>query len=794
MAEEDQEVLAELDNIVDDQAPKATQEKRPKKASSKEQEMNMKIVQIVDETISDGYIYSGAERQTQQAEAWRRYFRSPYGTEEEGYSEYVSDLIQTKVNQTRAFITDQYFRGSESIVKFKPKTVNDVKEAELATEWANDWFRSKLDGHSIIDQTVFNQSLLKMSPVRVYLKKTRHNEPVVFKFEGKPEVLADKLAAFLVANEETTSEEPYEVIEEVMDDGKSVYACYKWKHEDIVDCYPEIEVISPENFFISRQAESLESAKVVAKISNQFLGDVKELFPDAHLINGFNQKDKMKFWEELQSDYQTWYSETTWFAKWHYDSLQYFEQYDNQNDDSAGLGTKELFIVDAEIYLDLEDTGDKRLYQVIKAGNHLLHLEEISERSFLCGSLMPTANRWIGIGDWDMLQYEMREITTLTRAMTDAAAQAAHPNLAFDPGVYEADDIINRGPDTVIRVIEGALPQQGVTPLEVIQLPGPDPTVQATVEHFLKQSEDISGVGVGIQGASAEDISDMRLDKEAAGTMQRQSTQLLNYKARNYANFISKVITKGLNTAIKGGASAKLLQIQDKWVELDPKGWSPRSDYVLGIDVGVNGPEEALKKAKGVMTALGLLQGQPDPQTGQVLGITAELMPTAGFEVGKLILEAHGAKDMVHKVLLDPGVKEEPQVAAAIEAEVNKVKEAMQQQLASMEEDIREQMKLELQTEVEQAKVALDERKVVLDERKQDYVEDEAAFKIAISDDAEERREDADSYKTATDERRLDIEEKKVDNAKDAKDRELDLQERVHKESTELKTTSVVSP
>ena len=115
---EDKEVLDELDNIVENQAPEAGKLKKPKKASTKELEKHLRIAHIVDETISDGCIYSGAERQTQQAEAWRRYFKSPYGNEEEGYSEYVSDMLQTKVHQTRAFITEQYYRQSSPIVKF----------------------------------------------------------------------------------------------------------------------------------------------------------------------------------------------------------------------------------------------------------------------------------------------------------------------------------------------------------------------------------------------------------------------------------------------------------------------------------------------------------------------------------------------------------------------------------------------------------------------------------------------------------------------------------------------------
>ena len=794
MAEEDKDVLGELDQIVENQAPKADRKAKPKKASSKEQEKNQMIVNVVDETISDGYIYSGAERQTQQAEAWRRYYRAPYGNEEEGYSEYVTDLLQTKVNQTRAFITEQYHRNVAPIVKFRPKNANDVEEAEAATEYVNDLFRNRCNGEHFIDQTIFNAALLKMCPVRIYMHKERKAEVVEFKFEGKPSELADKLAAFLVANEDATAEEPYEVIEDVMEDGKRIYACYKWKVENIVECYPKLEIISPENFFISRQAESLESAKVAAKISNQFLGDIKENFPNAHLLNGFNQKDAMSFWEELQSDYQTWYSETTWFAKWSYDSLQYFEQYDNQNDDSAGLGTKELFVVDAEIYLDLDNTGEKKLYQVIKAGNYLLHLEEISERSFLCGTLIPTGNKWIGLGLWDTMQYELREDTNLARAMTDAAAQAAHPNIAFDPGVYETDDVINRGPDTVIRVIEGAIPQQGVTPLEVIKLPGPDPTVQATLQHFRANTDDISGVGVGLQGASAEDISDTRLDKEAAGALQKQSTQLLNYYARNYANFLCDVQVKLLNTAIKGGATTSLLQIQDKWMEMDPKGWLPRSDYVLDVDVGVNDAAEKLKKAQGVMQTLGLLQGQPDPETGQTLGITAELLPTAGYEVGKMMLEAFGAKDMIPKILLEVPLKEDPQISALIESEVGKAVAGMQQQMQQMEQGLRDQIKLELQTEEKQAQIALEDRKVQLEERKQDHTEEEAAYKVAISDDAEDRREDESAYGSATEDRKLDIEERKVEADIRHKERELDLQELVESKAAESKATAVVSP
>ena len=796
MAEEiDDDVYAELDSIVEE-GNTESKPRKSKKASSKEQEKNTWIAQTVDETISDGYIYSGAERQTQQAEAWRRYFRSEYGNEEQGYSGWVSDLIQTKVNQVRAFVTEQYFRNSSPVVKFMASSDTEKDDADNATDYVNYLFRHKLDGHAIIDQTVMNAALLKMCPVRVYIKEKRSNEDIIFKFEGNKEDFTETLAAFMVANEKETEEEPYFVEESIDDDTGTVYICYKWKTYDVVERYPYVDVISPENFFISRQAESLESAKVTAVISNQRLSDLMEMYPDAPMLNGYKntKKDKMAFWEELQSDYQTWYSETTWFAKWSHDSLQYFEQYDNQNDDSAGLGTKELFVVDAEIYLDPDDTGHAELCHVIKAGNNILYKEIISERSFVCGSLIPTANRWLGIGLWDILEQEAREETALTRAMTDAAVQAAHPNIAFDPGVYEADDVYNRGPDTVIRVIEGGIPQQGIAPIEVIKLPGPDPTVQASIEHFRQRAEEACGSGVGIQGADAQEISDMRLDKEAAAGMQKQSTQFLNFMARNYADFLCKVMVKILHTAIKGGASPALMKIKDDYKTISPQGLKPFELFVLDVDIGVNEAAEKLNKAVGIMQAVGMLQGQPDPQTGQPIGVTAELLPTAGYEIGKLILEAHGAKDLVDSIFLKPDTVEDPQVQAAIKKAVGEIQAQHQAQIAQLQQQITEQVKLELQTAQKQAEVELKAREMDLKERDQDFKEDEAAFKVATGDVAEERREDADATKLAIADNQNDTARYKIDTDADLKREELELLKKQAAESEEKKTTGVVSP
>ena len=378
--------------------------------------------------------------------------------------------------------------------------------------------------------------------------------------------------------------------------------------------------------------------------------------------------------------------------------------------------------------------------------------------------------------------------------MTDAAVQAAHPNIAFDPGVYEADDVYNRGPDSVIRVVEGGVPQQGVAPLEVVKLPGPDPSVQASIQHFRGRAEEISGSGQGIQGADASEISDMRLDKAAAQAQMKQSTQFLNFMARNYANFACQMMVKILHTAIKGGATPALMPIKDSFKELDPQGLKPREMFVLDVDIGVNEAAEKLNKATGILQAVGILTGQPDPQTGEVLGVEAELLPTAGYELGKLLLEAHGAKDLVDRVFLKPETMEDPQVQAAIQSAVQGVTQQFQQQMEGMAEQIRQQVMLELQTAEKQAEVAIKDREVALKERQQDLSEDKAAYELAVKDVAEERREDADAYKEAAASETNKIARLKVENEYELKLRELETQERLADKAAETKTSNIVSP
>ena len=779
------EVTDEILSVTDPK-PKRTRGKNKYDAK-----VNEKLTMAVDAEIAESYNYSAAELYSQMAEAWNRYYRAPYGNEMEGFSSWTSPMITKHVNQARAFITQQYFRNSAPIIRFRPKSQDDVEAAKLADEYVNYIFRSKLNGHRIVDDLVFNAALLKIAPVRVSMHEEIQYEDVEFKYVGDdPQDLEDRLAAFFVANPEFAEEDPDYSKEDEDDEGFYDY-CYRWKSPKIVERYPTIDVISPGAFFVSRQAENEEDARMVAQMSRMTISELKERFPDAPAINGWKKREYDAFWEHLIGDYQEWYTQIEWLAKWSHDSLGYVDQYTTENDESAGLGSKQVFVMDAEIMVDVDDSGHSQMMHVIKCGNQILHKQAITERSFIWASLLPTANRWLGLSFYDLLSQEAKEETINTRAYTDATVQAAHSNPVVDPDQMEMDDIENRAPDTIIRRKRGAGSKQGVAGIEWVKQPGPDGTILQAVQAMQASATTMTGVGANFQGATMDEASDMRMSTETAKIIDNNSSLMLNYFARNFGAHLCKILVKVLNVAVNNSASAQMLQIKDRWNEVDPMFMEPRSDFILNADIGVNDAQEKAMQAQTIMAMLQAASGGggQTPDGMPIPQIPVQLTPLAGFMAAQKVLEANGVMD-VESYIMNPQVQpEEAQVAGIMQ----QVEQALSQIPQMVEQGVQQSIETAKQDAAAQKDMAQAAKLNAETERTLTEIE-EKAFTAATSIEAEERREEAEAWKEAAAMEKNDIEREKMLKDLAIKEQEMELQREIAEKTADAKATAVVSP
>ena len=767
--------------------------KRKRRSKVYNPELNEKLNQAIDAEMSDAYNYSSAELYTQMAQAWNWYYRQPIGNEVDELSQWVSPMITTHVNQVRAFITGQYFRNSAPIIRFKPKNQDDIEEAEMATEYVNYMFRNKLNGFKVVDDLIFNAALLKWNPVRITMKEEVNKDEIEFKYIGdSEEEMLEKLSYFFVANPEFMEKEPEYKSEEQDDDGH-LDVCYRWITKEITERYPCIDVISPGAFFVSRQAESEEAARMVAQMSKMNISELKTMFPDAPAINGWKKAETDDFWETLVSDYLEWYTEIEWLSKWSKDSLGFVSQYTEGNDRSAGLGPKEVFVMDAEIYVDPDDSGYSQLCHIIKVGNRILHKKYITDRSFMWSSFCPTANRHLGISFVDLFEQEAVEETINVRAYTDATVQSAYSNYVYDPDQIEKDDMDNLGPDTRVRMKRGAA-KPGVPALEVIKQNGPDPSVLQAVEMFKGLATQMTGVGANFQGATQDEVSDMRVSTETAKIIDNNSSLMLNYFARNFADHLCKILLKLLDVAVNHGATPQLLEIKDSWKEAIPGvNMKGRSDFILNADIGVNDAQEKQMKASAVMQMITAASGGGGqaPDGSPIPQLPVQLTPTAGYEAAKLFLEANGVTN-TDMIIQNPNIAPDQVQQAAFQQMLQEIQQAIP---AMVQQGVQQAVEIANQEADNTLKLAQAGKVQAEIDRMEDQA-DKEAWDTANKIDAEERREEADLHNAATN-------EVKADNEYELKQRELDLKEEelkilreVKTESSDAdkKTTGVVSP
>lgn len=759
---------------------------------TKQEELDW-ISEAVDKELSESYNYSGSELYEQMGEAWRRYFRQPYGNEVEGFSQWVSPMVLNHVNDIRAFVTSNIFKNGSPIIKFTPQGAEDVTDADSATQYINHVFRYKNDGYKFVDETIFNGALLKTAVARVTMKTVRSGEEMEFKYEGySMEEFEEKLALFFVANPELQEQEPTYVKEkgiEKAEDNDYIYACYKWKSKDIIESYPHFDAVSPGNLFVSRQAPSIEDARMVATLSPTTIGELAEEYPDAPAINGIKtKKGAEEFWQELHDGYLSWYNEREWLEKWAYDSLGFYQEQYAQDTTDLGIGAKKVFAIDAEIKIDPDNSGEIRLCRVVKCGQTVLHKAEIAETSFVIESLIPTANRWVGVGVNDIIGQDAKEQTLNTRAFTDATVQAAHENKVVDPEQVEMRDMENLGPDDIIRLKEGA-GKKGVPAIETIKASGPDPSVLTAADKFDSIASQLTGVGAAFAGASQDDVSRMRMDKESVARITDRSSLLLNYMSRNYVNnFLCKVLLKALNVAIKGTASPQVIPIASKWNEIQPSGLRPRAQFIVAADVGVDDKQEKQARLMAGMNFLAMATGggQPGPDGEPMPAIPVQLLDTAGYTIAKEYFEVNELPGF-DKVVMDPKMPEgQEQVQSFISQ--------MQQQIPMMvEQGVQQALQAATQAPevqkmmAETAKITAETEKLVTDVEKQ-------AFEVAEKGIAEERREEAEAWKEAAAMEQNDIKREEMRINMEIKRQEMQLQKEIAEKAAEAKATAVVNP
>src|ERR1700704_4765764 len=111
--------------------------------------------------------------------ALREYFRRPYGTEEEGWSQIVTSDVQDTVEWMLPDLLD-IFTSSDEAVQFTPQEAKDVTGAQQATDACNYVFYRQTPNNGFVTlYTAFKDALLEKNCAVMWRKVTKRVKTII---------------------------------------------------------------------------------------------------------------------------------------------------------------------------------------------------------------------------------------------------------------------------------------------------------------------------------------------------------------------------------------------------------------------------------------------------------------------------------------------------------------------------------------------------------------------------------------------------------------------------------------
>ena len=532
---------------------------------------------------------------------------------------------------------------------------------------------------------------------------------------------------------------------------------------------PCIDVIQPYELHITRQAPSAKDAVAVGRITPMRIDELKLNFPNAPKMNGYKTKaEEDTFWKSLTDNWHAWTNRSEWYELWLKENASYFRSYyflaGSKTSSTANTGSDEsrewaILVSDTEIEMDIYDDGYFKRYNVIKAGNMILHCEEISQPCFYIGSYIDIAGKWVGYGAADMVWDEQIATTNMMRAADNAILQASYDTPVVDEEQVYLEDVISRRPDSVIRRKADAVPKQGVPAIESFANAGLDGNVFNIVDIYSKNAGTATGVGKFFEGFDSDNISKSRVNEETAKTIQNNSDLMLEEVKHGFWNYMEEVLVALHNASIIGRADPLEVYDSGEKKKIDPLELEKVSAGQLELIVGSDENQTEVEKAEEIFAIVANLEQYPS--------LAAAISPEGKTLAIANLLAKKGVEEELVTQLLQPAQADpmqNPEVQQALQQMQkdadNKVKQAIQEY---MESDERKRKNFEAQAKVDSmhAKSEFDKENAAA----------EHAYKFELSDQGEQKIKDRKEEVAAT----IGIQEERLELDEKNSDREYDL-------------------
>jgi len=524
----------------------------------------------VRQSIEDAAVYIDTYIAPEREAAMSYYLGNSFGNEEQGSSQVVLTEVRDTVLAMLPSLL-RIFTGGDKVLEFVPKTAEDVEVAEQQTDFINYIFMQENPGFRILHDAMKDALILKEGVLTWYKRDEETVEE--YSYSG----LSQEEAAMIAQDPSVTVLE-YREEQSVM------------QRDNVVTMSPDVmmmpqmismrvkrvirepryvvECIPVEQFIIDNQATCIEDALIVGRRKLATVSELVAMGYDKDLVEmnagsgGFELN--METLVRNPAD-------------------QSFFGIANGNDES----TDKVYYVEAYIRIDKDGDGIAELHKVCTVGNggYIVHQEIVTEAPFSLLSPDPTPHTIFGKSIADQTMDLQLIKSSIMRNTLDSLAQSIRPRTLAVEGQVNMDDLLNNEIGAVIR----ARNPGAVVPFSTPFVGQPALGVMAYVDEIKTQRTGISRASQG-------------LDAEALQSTTRAAVQAQLSSSQERIEMIARLFADGLKRCFKGllhlvtqhQDKPKIIRLRNKFVPIDPRGWTADMDMIVNIALGRGSDEQRM--------------------------------------------------------------------------------------------------------------------------------------------------------------------------------------------------------
>jgi len=525
------------------------------------------IESIAREAVTDALSFIESEVADDRIKAQKYYNGEVDIGEEEGRSKVVATKVRDTIRQIKPSLM-RIFLSNENFVEYIPNRPDQVMAAETATKYIHSKFQEN-NGYRVLSDAFHDALLKKVGVIKCYWDESIESE--TFEFSNLTE---EELTILAQDDDVEIIEQEVEMEIEVDEMGMQMEVP---RHEVKImrrksSGRLKIESVPPEEFFVNREAVSIDDCYVCGHRTELRVGELVEMgydFDQVSELSGIAYNDTM--------------SEAEQFERRGWDQM---ESDESKIDPSMKL----VAVTEAYMKIDIDGTGIPQLHKIVLGGGEmeLLDYEPCCTIPFAIFESDPEPHTFFGNSIADLIVNDQDAATAMLRGVLDNIAMTNSPRVAMVEGQVNIDDLLNNEIGGIVRMRQAGAVQDLTVPFVAGQVLG-------ALEYYDQSIEQKTGVSRASNG----------LDPDALQNTTATAVQMTAQAAAGQIEVIARNLAEGgmkrlfklmLKAVSRNSPEEEMMRVSgEMFMPIDPRVWD--ADMNMSINVGLGTGKEDQKVA-----------------------------------------------------------------------------------------------------------------------------------------------------------------------------------------------------